>query len=310
MGLARVWDGTVWVPELYLGNDRLVIGGGAHTKYSDNFGATLTTIDATQSGRVIWSDILNAFVTLDSTTRKIRTSADGTVWGTASTAFGGTNTGATAMVETNSGLIVAGNISDIYATANGGASWSGRAQNGTVLAYDPVTNTVFAGGTTITWKSAASNFTTTWANVGGISASGFAVFPGDDRLYAAQLNGSTSQYDLFTTNIADAIDNTTASWTQRRINFGYLRDAAWDGVSVRIAATDSGIWRSTDGATWTNVLAPSPPQCRAVTYTPRNGGMFFVVGSSGRLHTSFDGGLTWTTNSDASTSDLYGVAYH
>jgi hypothetical protein len=83
-----------------------------------------------------------------------------------------------------------------------------------------------------------------------------------------------------------------------------ITDVAWSG-SVLVAASSTGMMRSSDGRAWTPVTAPGLAAPRAVAWS---GARFVAVGPGGAIAHSEDG-ATWEAATSGVTDDLTAIAW-
>ena len=147
---------------------------------------------------------------------------------------------------------------------------------------------------------ASSNGTTWTYNAQGSIGANSATC----GIYIASLGrtfGAGNQY-----RYVNAIPTSATAWTGSSTGLsGRVTDVAWSPTaSIGVVTGPSGIYSSTDLITWT--LRNSSVNMYGVSWCETQ---FVAVGSLGKILTSPDG-VTWTSRTSGTTSDLHGVASH
>jgi photosystem II stability/assembly factor-like uncharacterized protein len=202
----------------------------------------------------------------------VRTANGGTTWINATGNLSGQDLYCVAAVDSNRAWVGTGS-GRIYATTNGGASWTQQVYPGT---QSPFINAIwmFSNGT------------------------GYAM--GDPASGGRFVVLKTMDFGLTWAHTIEPVGGSSeAGWN----NSLWMTDEnhMWFGTNA------SRVWRTTDGGTTWASGSSGATNSYAVAFKDNNNGL--VGHSTGALRTTANGGATWTTTSSPTTSPVQGMTF-
>jgi len=181
----------------------------------------------------------------------------------------------------------------IWYSDNGGETWQGSDINNKIMygifAHPTETGKFYAGGKYGIYES--NDGGATWLQIAfpGTTIIGFGMQTANTNLMVAGI--ASNQGVKYS---ADA----GATWIATNLSVGYMKDFAVspDNPELMFLAisgtTGSGLYTSTDGASWTAINPAASGQCYGIYVDPDNAD-FLLLGAEFGIFKSTDGGLNW-----------------
>lgn len=180
----------------------------------------------------------------------------------------------------------------VWYSNDGGQTWAGSDIDNKVMycAYaHPGEGTFFAGGKYGIYESTDNG--DTWSQI---------AYPGTTII---GLGMQYSNPDLMIAGIASNqgvrySDDGGATWNATNLTAGFMKDFAAsadnpDRMFVAVSGSNgSGLYSSTDGASWTTINPAGSGQCYGIYADPADGD-FLLLGAENGIYKSEDGGGTW-----------------
>jgi photosystem II stability/assembly factor-like uncharacterized protein len=180
----------------------------------------------------------------------------------------------------------------VWFSTDGGQTWNGSGIDNKVMycAYaHPDEDTFFAGGKYGIYESVDGG--ATWTQI---------AYPSTTIIGLGMQQSNT---DLMVAGIASNqgvrySNDGGATWNTTNLTAGFMKDFAVsaanpDRMFVAVSGSSgSGLYSSTDGATWTSVNPAGSGQCYGI-YADPDEGDFLLLGAETGIYKSEDGGATW-----------------
>lgn len=181
----------------------------------------------------------------------------------------------------------------IWYSNDGGQTWNGSDINNKIMycAYaHPDAGTLLAGGKYGIYESTDGG--ATWSQI---------AYPSTTIIGLGMQKSNT---DLMIAGIASNqgvrySNDGGANWNATNLTQGYMKDfavsdAAPDRMLLAVSGNDgSGLYSSTDGASWTAINPAGSGQCYGIYADPTDAD-FLLLGAETGIYKSVDGGANWT----------------
>lgn len=182
----------------------------------------------------------------------------------------------------------------IWYSEDGGQSWNSSSINNKVMyavaAHPTQTGVFYAGGAQGLYQSTDGG--ATWTNI---------AYPGTTLI---GVGIQTANTDMMVAGIASNqgvrySDDGGATWNNTNLTQGFMKDFAVSPANPQLmflavsGTSGSGLYTSTDGATWTAINPATSGQCYGVYVDPVNVSTI-ILGAQNGIFKSTDGGSNWT----------------